>query len=112
MPSLGGTLNTEPTTVMAFDYGTRRVGVAVGNSLTRRGQALKALNKLSPPQATEYPFSPSGGEGGRRPDEGAVRRQGSGRKVERHPETRPLILIASRSVLLPLTGAKGLAQYY
>lgn len=43
MPSLGGTFNTEPTTVMAFDYGTRRVGVAVGNSLTRRGQALKTI---------------------------------------------------------------------
>lgn len=43
MPSLSGTLNTEPTTVIAFDYGTRRVGVAVGNSLTRRGQALKTI---------------------------------------------------------------------
>ena len=43
MPSLSGTFNTGPTTVMAFDYGTRRVGVAVGNSLTRRGQALKTI---------------------------------------------------------------------
>lgn len=30
-------------TVMAFDYGTRRVGVAVGNSVTRMGQALKTI---------------------------------------------------------------------
>ena len=31
-------------TVMSFDYGTRRVGVAVGNSLTRSGQALKTIH--------------------------------------------------------------------
>ena len=30
-------------TMMAFDYGTRRVGVAVGNSLTKAGQALKTI---------------------------------------------------------------------
>ena len=30
-------------TLMAFDYGTRRVGVAVGNSLTKAGQALKTI---------------------------------------------------------------------
>jgi putative Holliday junction resolvase len=30
-------------TVMAFDYGTRRVGVAVGNSDRRAGQALKTI---------------------------------------------------------------------
>ena len=28
---------------MAFDYGTRRVGVAVGNSITQVGQALKII---------------------------------------------------------------------
>ena len=28
---------------LAFDYGTRRVGVAVGNSLLRRAQPLKTL---------------------------------------------------------------------
>jgi len=33
----------KPVTVMAFDYGTRRVGVAVGNSVTRAGQALKTI---------------------------------------------------------------------
>jgi putative Holliday junction resolvase len=33
----------KPMTVMAFDYGTRRVGVAVGNSLTGNGQALKTI---------------------------------------------------------------------
>ena len=30
-------------TVMAFDYGTRRVGVAVGNSVIKAGQALKTI---------------------------------------------------------------------
>ena len=30
-------------TVMAFDYGTRRVGAAVGNSVTKVGQALKTI---------------------------------------------------------------------
>lgn len=30
-------------TIMAFDYGTRRVGVAVGNSFTKAGQALKTI---------------------------------------------------------------------
>ena len=33
----------KPVMVMAFDYGTRRVGVAVGNSVTRAGQALKTI---------------------------------------------------------------------
>lgn len=28
---------------MAFDYGTRRVGVAIGNTVTRAGQALKVI---------------------------------------------------------------------
>ena len=30
-------------TVISFDYGTRRVGVAVGNSMTQSGQALKTI---------------------------------------------------------------------
>ena len=30
-------------TVMAFDFGTRRVGVAVGNSFIKAGQALKTI---------------------------------------------------------------------
>ena len=33
----------EALTVMAFDYGTRRVGAAVGNSVTKAGQALKTI---------------------------------------------------------------------
>ena len=33
----------KPSTMMAFDYGTRRVGVAVGNSISKRGQALKTI---------------------------------------------------------------------
>lgn len=30
-------------TVMAFDYGTRRIGVAIGNTLTRLGQPVKTI---------------------------------------------------------------------
>ena len=32
-----------PQSFLAFDYGTRRVGVAVGNSLLRRAQPLQTL---------------------------------------------------------------------
>lgn len=31
------------STLMAFDYGTRRVGVAIGNTMTKAGQALKII---------------------------------------------------------------------
>lgn len=34
-------------TVMAFDYGTRRIGVAVGNTLTRSGQPIKTIAEAS-----------------------------------------------------------------
>lgn len=34
-------------TVMAFDYGTRRIGVAVGNTLTRMGQPIKTIAEAS-----------------------------------------------------------------
>ena len=43
MPSLASELAGEPVTVMAFDYGTRRVGVAVGNSVSKSGQPLKTI---------------------------------------------------------------------
>jgi len=43
MPNMTNASLTEPITVMAFDYGTRRVGVAVGNSVTQAGQALKII---------------------------------------------------------------------
>ena len=33
----------KPMTVLAFDYGTRRIGLAVGNSITASGQALSAI---------------------------------------------------------------------
>ncbi len=32
-----------PSCYLAFDYGAKRVGVAVGNSLLRRAQPLKTL---------------------------------------------------------------------
>ncbi len=34
---------TSELTVMAFDYGTRRIGVAVGNTLTQVGQPLRTI---------------------------------------------------------------------
>ena len=34
-------------TVMAFDYGTRRIGVAVGNTLTRLGRPIKTIAEAS-----------------------------------------------------------------
>lgn len=34
-------------TVMAFDYGTRRIGVAIGNTLTRQGQPIKTVAEAS-----------------------------------------------------------------
>jgi len=33
----------KPMTILAFDYGTRRIGVAVGNTETRVSQALKTM---------------------------------------------------------------------
>jgi putative holliday junction resolvase len=39
-------VTTQPPSVqgfLAFDFGTRRTGVAAGNALLRRGQALKTL---------------------------------------------------------------------
>jgi putative Holliday junction resolvase len=33
--------------VMAFDFGTRRIGVAVGNTLTKAGQPLKIIEEPS-----------------------------------------------------------------
>jgi putative Holliday junction resolvase len=43
MPSEEHLQMSQPITVMAFDYGLRRVGVAVGNSMTKAGQALKTI---------------------------------------------------------------------
>ena len=36
-------MRARPQSFLAFDYGTRRVGVAVGNSLLRQAQPLKTL---------------------------------------------------------------------
>ena len=33
--------------IMAFDYGTKRIGVAVGNSLTKSSEALNQINNSS-----------------------------------------------------------------
>ena len=33
--------------VMAFDYGTKRIGVAVGNTVTQAGQPIKTIAEIS-----------------------------------------------------------------
>jgi putative Holliday junction resolvase len=40
-------MGTPELTVMAFDFGTRRIGVAVGNTLTQFGQPLKTIAEAS-----------------------------------------------------------------
>jgi putative Holliday junction resolvase len=36
--------------VLGFDYGTKRIGVAVGNSLTKSAQALEVISKTNSEQ--------------------------------------------------------------
>ncbi len=36
-----------PITALAFDYGARRIGVAVGNSLTKSAEALNVINNTN-----------------------------------------------------------------
>ncbi len=38
------------TIVLGFDYGTKRIGVAVGNSLTGSAQALDVIQNINPDQ--------------------------------------------------------------
>ena len=38
------------TIVLGFDYGTKRIGVAVGNSLTGSAQALDVIQNIKPNQ--------------------------------------------------------------
>ena len=40
---MAGSLIVVPRSYLAFDFGTRRVGVAAGNSMLRRAQALKTV---------------------------------------------------------------------
>lgn len=40
-------IKQQERTVMAFDYGTRRIGVAIGNTLSKSGQALKTIEGSS-----------------------------------------------------------------
>jgi len=39
-----------PRSFLAFDFGTRRVGVATGNSLTRRASALRSIDAQGDPR--------------------------------------------------------------
>jgi putative Holliday junction resolvase len=40
-------LGSPELTVMAFDFGVRRIGVAIGNTLTKSGQPLKTITEAS-----------------------------------------------------------------
>jgi putative Holliday junction resolvase len=39
---------TGPATVLAFDFGTRRIGVAVGTTITRSARALATIDAADP----------------------------------------------------------------
>ena len=41
--------NGPPATVLAFDFGTRRIGVAVGNTVTRTARALTTIDAPDEP---------------------------------------------------------------
>ncbi len=41
------------TIIMGFDYGTKRIGVAVGNSLTRSAQALDVIQNINSDQTQQ-----------------------------------------------------------
>ncbi len=41
-----------PTTVLGFDFGTRRIGVAAGNTITGQAQALSAVQSNGGPDWT------------------------------------------------------------
>ncbi len=36
---------TNPQTILAFDYGEKRIGVAVGNTLTKTAEPLKIIQQ-------------------------------------------------------------------
>lgn len=40
-------MGAKDLTVMAFDYGTKRIGVAVGNTVTQVGQPIKTIAEVS-----------------------------------------------------------------
>jgi putative Holliday junction resolvase len=39
---------TGPATVLAFDFGTRRIGLAVGTTITRSARALETIDATDP----------------------------------------------------------------
>jgi len=43
MSGQAGTIGTVPSSFLAFDFGTKRVGVATGNTLTRSAQGLRTV---------------------------------------------------------------------
>lgn len=43
-PPLGGTAG-RPRTILAFDYGARRIGVAIGNTITRTARPLQTVSE-------------------------------------------------------------------
>lgn len=39
--------NQRPQTILAFDYGEKRIGIAVGNSLTQTAEPLKIIKNIN-----------------------------------------------------------------
>ena len=46
---LEGMRETQPGIVLGFDFGTRRIGVALGNGITRSARALQVIEKSTAP---------------------------------------------------------------
>jgi len=46
---LEGMGETQPGVVLGFDFGTRRIGVALGNGITRSACALQVIDRSSAP---------------------------------------------------------------
>jgi len=46
---LEGMEETRPGIVLGFDFGTRRIGVALGNGITRSARALQVIERSSAP---------------------------------------------------------------
>jgi putative holliday junction resolvase len=45
MPPGGAAPGPAPRTILAFDYGARRIGVAVGNTITRTARPLRTVSE-------------------------------------------------------------------
>lgn len=54
MPEAAGAPDRSPQTVLSFDFGLARIGVAVGNSVSRDAQPLAVITAASDPLRFEH----------------------------------------------------------